>query len=218
MEQKPLKEILREEMHARNYTIGKLARETAVPERYLDAIFEGRTDSLPPAPYVRGYLIKIAPLLGLDGGNLWNIFMRESAPKSSGPLDRMPANRFAIERVGKKWIVLGAIIFLLIAYFGINANRLLGKPDLSITNPSVETLVTTTDTITLMGRTDAENEVTVGGEQVNVDPTGKFEKEYTLQKGVNVIEIIAKKFLGRETKIIKQVIYQPAETLNEKSN
>jgi cytoskeletal protein RodZ len=207
---KSLRDTLRDEMQAKGTTPEKIARETAVPERYLTALLEGHIEKLPPAPYVRGYLLKIATMLNLDGNALWETFTAEAALKSSGPDDVLPKNRFVIERVSRNWYALGGIVLLLLLYLGFNANRLLGTSELTITSPSVETLVTTASTITLLGKVNPDAKLTIDGESVTADATtGRFEKEYPLRTGLNAITFEAKTLLGKTVTEIRQVIYQP---------
>ena len=42
-----------------------------------------------------------------------------------------------------------------------------------------------------------------------MESDGKFLKDYNLQPGTNEIEIKAKRFLGKEIKVVREIIYQP---------
>ena len=51
--------------------------------------------------------------------------------------------------------------------------------------------------------------MTINGNEIFIEDGGKFSKDYNLQPGINEIEIKAKRFLGKEIKVVKEVIYQP---------
>ena len=68
---KPLQELLKEQVAIKGYNVERLTRITGIPERYIEGLLSGDYDKLPPAPYVRGYLLTIAPLLDLNADELW---------------------------------------------------------------------------------------------------------------------------------------------------
>ncbi len=206
---KQLKDILHEEMQAKGLTPERIAALTGIAERHLDALLEGRNNKLPAAPYVRGYIIRIAPLLDLDGNELWNIYKREATVAASGPTDRLPENRFALKPISKKWIAVFAGGAAIAAYIGINADRFLGKPAIELVSPASETTIATADIIEIFGRTGENDKVLIDGEEVIVDEQGEFKTEYRLEPGLNRIVFTAKRLLGRETTVTRNIIFQP---------
>lgn len=208
---KLLKDILREQMQIKGLSPGRLRQLTGITERYIFALTEGTKEKLPAAPYVRGYLMRIAGILDLNGQELWEAYKNELLVKSSGPLDRLPENRFALKKLSKKRLAVGIILVLFIVYLAMNANRFLGRPKIDITSPARETLVTTASVLNLAGEVNPSDKLMIDGEDVAVDEAGRFEKDYELEPGLNRIEFSVKRFLGREARVIKQVIYQPPE-------
>lgn len=209
--EKALSELLKEQLESRGVSPEKLQQLTDIPERYLDAILKGDFPKMPAAPYVRGYLFKIADILNLSGEELWEQYKRGAGVFTSGSHDRLPQNRFAIRAISKKWlatIVIGAVILI---YLGFSASRLLGKPTLLITSPISDTTITNFPTALIAGTIDPNNIIKINNQEIVTDQEGRFEKTYNLQLGINIFEISAKKILGRETKIVKQIIYQPQQ-------
>lgn len=209
--EKLLKDILREQMQIKGLNPERIRQLTGITERFIAAFTEGTKEKLPAAPYVRGYLLRIAAVLDLSGQELWETYKSELLSKSSGPLDRLPENRFALKKINKKRLALGAAALLLIVYLAINANRFLGRPQITITSPAPETFVTTASTLNLAGQINPSDKLIIGGEEIQVDESGRFEESYELEPGLNRIEFLVKRFLGREARVIKQVIYQPSE-------
>ncbi len=209
-EPKLLTEMLAEHLEQKGYSAEKLAAITSVPERFVATLLNGEYKSLPAAPYLRGYLKKIAQVLEIDPNEMWRLYEKENAPHSSGEKDYLPGNRFAIQHISKKNAILAVISGLLILYAGINADRLLGKPKLTITNPSSENISLTMPFVVLQGKLENPKDlITINSVTVNIDDSGEFQKEFTLDLGANTFEIIAKRFLGRETRIIRQITYEP---------
>lgn len=205
---KPLQELLKEQVTIKGYNVERLTRVTGIPERYLEGLLSGDYSKLPPAPYVRGYLMAIAPLLDLNAEELWEEYKKEEWLKKSGALDKLPTNRFAIKSISKKKIVAAIFGILLIIYLGWNIGHLLGKPKLEIINPSLETITTEESTIKLIGYINPADKLLINTEEIVTDSNGLFTKDYSLQAGLNTIEFLAKRFLGKETKVVKQIIYQ----------
>ncbi len=211
MENTSLKDLLREHLELKGLTPKKAAELTGVPERYIEALLTGNDKFLPPAAYVHGYLTKLALILNFDKDSMWRLYQKEAvALQRSGPSDRLPSNRFAVHYLNKKWLLAGLIIILIIAYLIPNVFSLFLAPEIELTNPAGETLNTFQPRIILTGRTDPSYTLTINGEEVYVKEDGNFEKEYQLQFGLNTIEFSVKKFLGKENKVVRQIMYQPA--------
>lgn len=204
-----LRDTLMDALEARGLNISRLAELTDIPERYLAALRDNDTKKLPAAPYIRGYLMKIGQALEIDGKSLWDIYKNQNPIKTSGVQDRLPINRFAIKSSNKKLIIAGAALLLLVALLVWKGNDILGTPKLDITNPVLNNFVTTTSTIKLTGDIDPRDKLTANGEEIIVDSRGRFEKDFLLQPGPNTVEFKVKRFLGKETVIDKQIIYQP---------
>ena len=87
----------------------------------------------------------------------------------------------------------------------------MGRPVITIESPLSATLVTSFPSYDFIGKMDDRDKLFINGEEVYVDKNGQFQKNYNLQPGLNTFEITAKRFLGQETKVVKQIIYQPNE-------
>ncbi len=209
MDAKPFKEIVAEQMQHKNLTLEKMATSTGIAERHLRALLEAKAKELPAAPYVRGYIGRIAELLELNGNDLWRLYKQEVGAPSSGAHDRLPVNRYALKNISRRFIAISVVALLLVIYVGFNAARLFGTPRLTIVNPVIDDFVTTSDTLTITGTVDPGDSLMIGGEAVLVDPDGQFHNDYKLQLGLNQVEFVAKRLLGKQVKVIRRVIYQP---------
>ncbi|OGY62435.1 MAG: hypothetical protein A2745_03105 [Candidatus Harrisonbacteria bacterium RIFCSPHIGHO2_01_FULL_44_13] len=209
METKLLKDLINEQLEIKGLNLERLAQATNIPLRYLESLVRGDYKKLPAALYVRNYLNKIAMILNLNNEELWQFYQRETLPEKSGPTDVLPFNRFALKSIKKRIIIVAAAIILVILYLLLNAGRLLGSPELEIANPTSPTVVVSESTIALAGRTDSDDKLLINDEEVYIDKNGQFQKDYNLQPGLNTVAFSVKRFLGKETKIVRQIIYQP---------
>lgn len=206
---KDLKTLLNDALELKNVNQEKLAELTGISERYLWAIQNLEIDKLPAAPYIRGYLKKISEVLHLSHDELWEVYKKELEQKTSGQYDTLPANRFAIRHLSRRELFFLGVGILMVIYIALNIPGLIGKPALTITNPTVPNFTIFENSLTLTGYLNQKDKLTINGEEIFVAKTGEFSKEYPLQPGLNKIEFRAKRFLGRETTIIKEIIYQP---------
>lgn len=211
MEQKSLKDIILERADARGLNLEKLFQSTSIPKHYLEVILAGEWHKLPPAPYAKGYFKKLESALDLDQDFLWNFYKEEVEIKASGAEDKLPENRYAIKTTNRKWLWPVLTVVAVGIYLGINAGHLIGRPALNITNPLQATVVTSLPSFDLAGEVDPKDKLFINQEEIYVDKSGRFQENYNLQPGLNTFEIIAKKFLGKENKVVKQIIYQLPE-------
>jgi hypothetical protein len=211
-EKKSLKDLLAERADAKGLNLEKLFQATEVPKHYLEAIFKGDWKKLPASPYARGYFKKLAPLLNLEPAEIWDLYENETdLVRASGAGDRLPENRFAIKRKSYAWAWPALAAVLIIGYLSLNLDRLLGRPELSVDSPLSASLVTAIPAFTISGKAGSQDKLFINNEEVFVEKSGEFQKNYSLQPGLNTFEIMAKRFLGRETKVVKQIIYQPQQ-------
>lgn len=212
---KTLGEIIIEALKLRNLNTGKLSELTDIPVNYLIALSDDDLTGLPSAPYVRGYLVKIADVLKIDANALLRVYKQEislQSLKTSGSSDKLPSNRYALNLLTKKTVIISGIVFILIIFYLIwQTSSFLGTPKIEIMNPPVDGAIINNPIIRLSGEVSAGDKLVINGEEVLPEENGRFEKDFSLQSGINTFEFKVKRFLGKEIKIIRQVIYQPQQ-------
>ncbi|KKU91622.1 MAG: putative transcription regulation protein [Candidatus Jorgensenbacteria bacterium GW2011_GWA1_48_11] len=209
-EQKNLSSLIAEALRIKGMSPEKLAQLTGISERPILMLIEEKFDKLPPAPYVRGYLIKIADVLGLDGKKLWAEYLKDNeAIRRSGKEDVLPPNRFAPPRWNKKFFWLGLVALLLVFYGAFRIISFNSQPFLSITDLPTSVNI---PSFTISGKMDPQAQLTLNNEQVYPDKDGNFQKEITLETGGNALIFIIKKPLGEPHTVTKQIFYQISAT------
>lgn len=208
-EKKPFSEFLVEAINAHKLNIEKLAELTTIPKNYLNALIAGDFKKLPSAPFIRGYLMKISEILKIDGEQLWEVYKEEIISQIKTQ-DNLPFNRFAIKRMNKKKVILGIVSVFILIYLIWQGKNLFGIPKLEIINPESDNLITNAQFIALSGKLgNPMDKILINEEEIFTQSDGFFEQEYNLQLGLNLIEFKAKRFLGKETKVVKAINYQP---------
>ncbi len=198
-------------LRVKGVTIEKLAQTTGISERFLELLFSEQYDKLPAAPYIHGYILKIAEVLGMDGEELWREYQRHTHTiRRSGEHDRLPQNRFSPVRANKKMIVFGVIAFVILIYIAFRIPSFLGKPSLSLDMEN--NTVVSTSTFVISGSTSPKNTLTINNETVYPDTKGNFSKNVELSPGFNTFTFTVKRLLGGEETTVRQVFYKPTST------
>lgn len=211
-----LKSLLTEALELKNVNHEKLSQLTGISERYIWAIQNVELDKLPSSPYVRGYIKKISEILHLNHDEIWEMYKKELEKKTSGKYDTLPENRFAIRHLSRKQIFGITIVIILAVYLIFNAGRLLGRPNLQITFPESDIYTTAENHIIIIGTLPQRDKLTINDEEIFISSDNNFFKDYPLVPGLNILELKARRFLGREVTVTKQILYQPSTEINNK--
>lgn len=211
-EKKNLINLILEALKLKGMNLEKLSQLTGVSERSLALLLEEQYDKLPPAPYVRGYLVKIAETLNLDGRELWREYLKNNGEiRRSGGEDTLPLNRFAIPKLNKKIVAISGAAVLIIAIIIFRLPAFFGQPELKISNISENPTIVNEATFAVHGIMNPADELTINGEAVYPQKDGNFEKSVLLQPGFNNLVFQIKKLLGRIYTVEKQIFYQTKE-------
>lgn len=211
-EVRSLSKIVFEAMHYYDLNLEKLARLSGISERHLEALLEEKFKQLPSAPYIHGYLNKIAGLLNLNGEDLWRVYLKDNQNmRRSGERDQLPPNRFSYRLWLSRPVVLlvaGLLVVGLFIFF--QTSFFFNKPDLAFDGLTNDSLIVSEEKFIFRGRLEAPAALSINDERINLTADGLFEKTVYLNPGVNIFTFKAKKVLGRELQLIKQIFYEPA--------
>ncbi|MEK7181114.1 MAG: helix-turn-helix domain-containing protein [Patescibacteria group bacterium] len=209
--------FLSAKLREKNLNLRKLSELSGIALRHLENLNSGNFGDLPSAPYVRGYLKKIGEILEFNSEEWWQILKHQEEIKSSGVEDELPKNRFLKKPQTKKIIVI-IIAVIVLSYFGFRFSQIFGRPEIILTYPQGEGILTSTNQeITIQGTLKNGDKILIGNEEIPVSSDGSWQKTVPLTSSTpNNIEITAKKFLGRETKLTLQIIYEPPKEAAKK--
>ncbi len=208
-EEKSLSELIIETLKLKGMTLEKLSQSTGVSESSLELLIEERFTSLPSAPYVHGYLMKIAEALNLDGNDLWQRYLRNNEElRRSGEEDLLPHNRFITKEINKKVVVIIAGLVIVAGYFALRLPSLFGTPELTLKNLGGNPTVVQSVNFLIEGNMDPSDTLSVNGEMVYPDKEGYFKKSIVLQPGFNTLVFQVKQLLGNAYSVTKQIYYE----------
>lgn len=202
-----LSETLIEAMKVKGLTTPKLAEATGVAERIIELLLTERFEELPAAPYVRGYLMKIAETLGTDGEMLWDAYGKYHREiRRAGQMDVLPANRFALPRVSRKFLLGGVVALVIIGF--VVSRFFFGRQTFVFEVNIPEALVVATSTYILEGNVRAGDQLTVNGVTITLQSDGTFTHEWNLVDGFNTLRFSVIRPLEGEREFVKQIFYE----------
>lgn len=211
--EKNFSNVLIQAIKAKGLTVEKLGQLTGISDRFLESFIEEKFDNLPAEPYVRGYVIKVAEVLGLDGEALWADYLSDNELiKRSGKGDELPKNRFVVPRANFKLVVLGLVIIVVLALVLLRLPLFSSGRALELISPVGSSVATSNRNFVLEGKIDRAFALSLNGERVYADDGGYFRETVELREGFNTFIFTFKKILGKEQTLTRQVFYQPATT------
>ncbi|MBI5220670.1 MAG: helix-turn-helix domain-containing protein [Candidatus Liptonbacteria bacterium] len=201
--------LLAAKMKERGLPLRKLSEVSGISTKHLEALLRGANSQLPPAPYVRGYLIKLGEVLDFDGQAAWESFRREGRVQVSGGSDALPKNRFALPRSAKP-VAITLLFLAVLIYLGL---RLWAwQPELKVVQPATLAVSTSTESVTLAGYASPGAQVYINAELVPATDSGDWQKTVLLEPGLNTFVIGARRRLGGERRQTLQVFLESKPT------
>lgn len=206
-----LGEELRAIRRNKNININEAARRLNIRKEYLLALEADDFEALPAGLYGKNFLKRYAVFLGLNQEDILKLISGagHSIANTPDPFSQKILNKkkfIIFPRIARNTILLLAVLacFLyLIFYF----NNIFSPPYLEVSQPDRNILVKESS-ILVIGQSESEAEIKINGELVLIDENNTFSKLINLKKGVNSLEISAKKKYSREKSIIRQILVE----------
>lgn len=206
-----LGERLRQLRTEANLSLDDVAGELRIAPKHLQAIEESRYQDLPGPVYARNFVRQYINRLELNQAAAMERFEKENAVMSAPQQRRSPLLPQRAQAEHPWWyrhgrlLMAGAVVVLVVGYFAWQIVHLLTPPDLAVTNPPQDTIVTTA-TIQIRGTTEPGSEVKINNEAVEVATSGNFSVTIDLQLGLNTLKVTAKKKRSGERVVVRQVL------------
>ncbi len=192
------------------WSLDEVAEEIRVPKKYLEALEKGDYKNLPSEIYSKNFLKKYLRVLGLpEAEYLQNFFLEKQSYETlhhvkdeSKFRERVSASSFANAPKILRFVAVGLLLTFLLSYLALEIQKITAPPMLTIFFPE-DNMVLQESAIDILGKTEAEAQVTINDEEVFPDAEGKFQKNVTLHQGINIIKISAKKKRSKETSVLR---------------
>lgn len=207
-----LGEILKKAREEKGVELEDVAEETKVQTKYLEFLEQDNYDKLPAAVYSKGFLRQYGNYLGLDVDKLIVLYNKErniafnvksKGEKNSARLIKEP--KLVITPKIIFIFFLSILIVSVFVYLWCQVGSLIQPPSLELSSPASDVMVSS-DNIMITGITDPYVEITLNGRIIEINDSGEFSEEYTLQKGLNIVELKAINKLKKETVIMRKII------------
>lgn len=194
------------------YTIDQLAEETKIPKRHIESLEYERFDSLPPTVYVRGFIIKCCDVFDAEEEKhkLLRLYSQQGRLQNISDIVNSNSNLPKPIFIGPRHmgiLATAAFSVFLLAYFLINFVPYIFSPEIILDNLSTENLVVNFPEITIVGTASHIAELTLNGKKLYIGENGVFEETFGLKEGVNILKFEAASKLGRDTELVRRVVY-----------
>lgn len=194
-------------------SLDMVARTTQIQRKHLEAFEKNAFHLLPDPIYARHFLRQFVVAINGDAEYFIARFDEECGT-CSAVTDKMRVPRQRIgRRLLRQWrsilirVSLGLVALALVGYVAMQLVNLVSPPSLLVDSPHGD-IQTASASLVVAGQTETEVQVHVNSELVLTDPTGRFETQITLTRGLNIIEIEAKKKYGRANTVIRTVFLE----------
>lgn len=192
-------EVLKNKREALGKNLNTVSADTKIQRRFLEYIENDQYDKFDSEVFASGFIKIYSKYLGLDVEKLLAVYRRSNLQngkkETKTPLLKKEKTKgFKIDITPQLIAIIALIVFLLsvVGYIGFQIYKFQTPPQLTILEPADE-YESREENILVKGSTDAGSTVTVNSLPVELDSLGSFEKEITLNEGVNSITVISKK-------------------------
>lgn len=205
-----LGEELRQARNEKKLNIDEVAGAIQIRKDYLLNLESENFNCLPSGLYCKSFLKRYATFLEIDKKRIdLYIAQLENEFEKDDPFAQkvIKKKEFLVFPKIIKNILLILVFSIFILYLSFYFRNLVTSPDLEITNPT-QNIMTSENQITLSGITDPGAEININKELILTDRNGAFSHDISLKKGLNNIEIVAKKKYSRENVVIRQILVE----------
>lgn len=211
-------EVIKKKRSSLGRSLEVASQETKIQQRFLSYIENNEFDKFDSEVFLTGFIKIYSQYLGLDTEKVLALY-RRSVPrkKTKKNTGKEPSlNKFRKLVFTPKALVttLSILFFMLIfGYIGLQIYKFQSPPTLNITSP-IDNSTTEESIINVQGNTLPGIVLEVNDTVVSIDNNGNFSHEITLNEGVNIITIKARKNANNilETTETRKVTYNKPTT------
>jgi transcriptional regulator with XRE-family HTH domain len=201
-----LGEYLRAIRTSAGLSLEEVGKRAQISVKFLEFLEAGQFQKLPPDVYVFGFLRELASLYGTGPQVLLEQYRKER-----GILQQVSRQKFGSDKQSKKFLgklvvtpaVLGisaGVLFvaLTVGYIVVQIFSINRPPALAVFEPTDKQIIKDSF-VNVQGQTDPGIMVTVNGQDVFVDKSGRFKTQLGVTAGPRNLEILASNKFGKQT-------------------
>ena len=180
-------EKLYQERIKKGYTLEEVSKATKIRSSFLGYIEKGDYKKLPSGTYAHGFVMNYAKFLGMPERELLALFKREYdeekfikvLPDGFARKGDFPLSKIKFAQSFKLYILIAVV---LVAYIIFQYRAAIFNPSLDVFSPQ-ENAVISSQTVTVVGKTDSNSAVFVNSEPASLDKNGNFTKKVNVFPG-----------------------------------
>jgi len=203
-------EELRRARNFKKISLEEASQKLKIRSEYLLALEAEDLDVLPAGLYAKNFLKRYSDFLEVDLSdrtNLWSNLKDESQGINPFSQKILKKSRLLIFPKIIKNTLIGLAVLICFLYLIFYFNKIIRPPKLILTQPDRNLLLQESFLI-VTGKTEKEAEIKINGELILSDTNGNFSKLVDLKKGINTLEVSAKKKYSRKNIIIRQILVE----------
>lgn len=203
---------LAEERKRQGLTIEDVAKATKIRPEFLSAIEKGDYKKLPSSAYIQGFVRNYTEYLGLPIKETIAVFKREFDEREylgvlPDSFTKKQTSVLSGFRLGPTTMLLGIIILFVVGFMLFQYRAAFLSPALTVSSPS-ENATVSSQTVSVVGQTDANTTLTINDVPVYVDKDGNFRKDISVFSGQTTIVIKGENSFGRTSTVIRHINVQ----------
>ncbi|MCX7881263.1 MAG: helix-turn-helix domain-containing protein [Patescibacteria group bacterium] len=199
-------EILKREREKKGLTLLEIEKKIKIREKFLKAIEEGNWHFFSSKTYIEGIIKNYALFLSINPQKILAFFRRDYEKEEMIRFKEKVSHHYLNPNTKKILFTGFAIVFtIFLFYFGYQLKLYFSPPKIEIISPKINKFKRERK-IKIIGQTEKEAILTIGGERVYQDKKGCFEYELFLNLGRNEVLIEAIGANGKKT-ILRKTYY-----------
>jgi cytoskeletal protein RodZ len=205
-------ERLAQERRHQGLSIEDVAKATKIRPEFLSAIEKGEYKKLPSSAYIQGFIRNYTEFLGLPMKETIAVFKREFDEREylgvlPDSFTKKQTSVLSGFRLGPTTMLLGIIIIFVVGFMLYQYRAAFLSPALTVAQPSENAMVSS-QTITVIGKTDQNTSITINDAPVYVDKDGNFRKDVSVFAGQTTIVVKGENSFGRTSTVIRHISVQ----------
>lgn len=181
--------ILKSEREKKGLLLSDIEKQIKIREKYLKAIEEENWNFFSSKIYIIGILKNYSQVLNLDHKKVLAFFRRDYEKKEDIKFKRKVESGY-LKPETKKFLNLGLVILSLffVLYFIFQLKTYFSPPAFKLISPANKNF-SIEKNIKIIGKTEKDTSVTIGGERIYQNKDGIFNYEFPLKEGENKLII-----------------------------
>lgn len=209
-------QMLKDRRESKKLSFDDIHKFIKIHPRFLEALENGNYSVFSSKVHAKGFLKIYAEFLDLNVDQVLAFWRREyeiefdkKVPKNVLLSDsKFKSNSFIITPGLIFSVFIGILIFGFFSYLYFQYRNFVRAPELEIYYPP-NSIVVNDPLIDITGKTDLDSLIYINNQRIFSNSDGTFATSLKLSEGLNTININSISRLGKETAVVRTIIYRP---------